>query len=201
MAGRAVALGRARGFAADLPSRLRAETTESHELVESAVDIPGRMRTRDDYRTLLRGLAELHAGLETQLAAPELAGAWRSVGVNITDHCRLACLLADLGALGGTDVTPVDVPAMDFGTAMGCLYVLEGSALGGRVVARMVHDALGEVPTTFLTGAGRGRQWPAVRAALRTFDEQGGDGDAVVAGALATFALFTRHLAAADSRR
>jgi hypothetical protein len=57
------------------------------------------------------------------------------------------------------------------------------------------------VPTAFLTGRGRNHQWPAVRGALRRFDAQGGDGDAVVAGALSTFAIFAEQLAELRLRR
>lgn len=80
---------------------------------------------------------------------------------------------------------------------MGCLYVLEGSALGGRIVAGMVRAALGEMPTSFLTGGGRRPLWPAVRAALRRYDQQDGDPDAVVDGAVSTFAIFAAGLARA----
>jgi heme oxygenase len=55
---------------------------------------------------------------------------------------------------------------------------------------------IGAVPTAFLSGRGRGNQWPAVRNSLRRFAAQGGDDDAVVAGALSTFELFARQFAA-----
>ena len=114
----------------------------------------------------------------------------------IADHCRAGLLVADLAELGVTPTARSELPPFPcFGHALGCLYVLEGSALGGRIVAGMVRAAIGEVPTAFLTGQGRGHQWPAVRSALRCFDAQGGDGDAVVAGAVSTFAVFARQLA------
>jgi hypothetical protein len=56
------------------------------------------------------------------------------------------------------------------------------------------------VPTTFLTGRGRDQLWPALRRALRRFDALGGDNDAVVAGAVATFGVFARQLEALAPR-
>jgi hypothetical protein len=64
-----------------------------------------------------------------------------------------------------------------------------------------VRSSIGVVPTAFLTGEGRRHQWPAVRQALRRFDAQGGDGDAVVAGACSTFAVFARQLAGSEVQR
>ncbi len=186
----------ARREADGLPERLRARTARSHETVEAVADIPGRVRTRADYVDLLQGLAGLHSGLETQLSEEAWDRAWVGVGVNIAAHCRLASLVADLDGLG---VTPGELPVHpafpNFGQALGCLYVLEGSARGGRIVAGMVCAAIGPVPTTFLTGGGRRQQWSAVRSALRCFEAQGGDCDAVIAGALSTFDLFGQRLA------
>ena len=200
MAGVRVAAS-ARGNAAALPDRLRAETARCHELVESVADIPGRVRTRADYIRLLDVLGGLHIGLERQLSRQSWNRAWVEIGVTIAAHCRADLVIADLDGLGVTPTAPTMQPPFPcFGHALGCLYVLEGSALGGRVVAGMVRSAIGAVPTAFLTGEGRRHQWPAVRCALRRFDAQGGDSDAVVAGASSTFAVFARQLSLAGSQ-
>ena len=186
-----------RGAAAGLPERLRVETADWHRKVETLADIPGRIRTRDDYIDLLGAFRQLHGGLEDQLSAPSWNRAWVNVGVDIAAHCRAGLLAEDLDDLGApTAVAPATKPFPCFGQALGCLYVLEGSAIGGRIVAGMVHDLIGAVPTAFLSGRGRGNQWPAVRNSLRRFAAQGGDDDAVVAGALSTFELFARQFAA-----
>jgi heme oxygenase len=186
----------------DLPDRLRAETARCHEHVESVADISGRVRTRADYIGLLDGLNGLHTALERQLSGPSWNRAWADIGVTIAEHCRADLLVTDLNGLGVTPTTPTMQPPFPcFGHALGCLYVLEGSALGGRVIAGMVRSSIGAVPTAFLTGEGRRHQWPAVRQALRRFDAQGGDGDAVVAGACSTFAVFARQLAGSEVQR
>lgn len=192
MAGiRVIAVG-----ATGLPERLRAETADWHEKVEAAADIAGRVRTRADYVGFLSRLGGLHTSFEAHLSAEPWSRDWAGVGVDIAAHCRAGLVVADLNELGMASMaTPVLQPFPSFGQALGCLYVLEGSALGGRIVARAVRTVLGAVPTAFLTGQGRLHQWPAVRNALRRFDAQGGDGDEVVAGAVSTFAVFAGHLA------
>ena len=145
---------------------LRAETAQGHTRVEALADISRRVRTDDDYVALLGVFGRLHGGLEAQLSAASWQRAWVGVGVDITAHCRAGLLVDDLAGLGMTATAfPVLPPFPCFGQAMGCLYVLEGSALGGPVVARMVQAAIGTVPTAFLTGRGRAHQWPAVRNA------------------------------------
>jgi heme oxygenase len=187
--------------AVGLRDRLRAETAGWHSRVEAVADLPASVATRDDYVDLLGRLIDLHAGFEIHLAAPAFDSGWRRVGVDIGHHARAFMLAADLQELGLT-AKPQWVPSLPlltFGRALGCLYVLEGSSLGGRTVARVVQAAIGDVPTTFLTGHGRPfvASWVSVCSALALFDTLGGDGDAVVAGACDTFAAFAEHLSRA----
>jgi len=200
--GISVAAVPARGGTDGLLERLRAQTARWHEKVEATADIPGRVHTRADYVDLLGSLAGLHIGLEAQLSAQVWDRAWVGVGVDIAAHCRAGLVVDDLEKLGVTPGASTVQPSFPcFGQALGCLYVLEGSSLGGRIVAGMVCAAIGEVPTAFLTGRGRGQQWPVVRRALRCFQTQGGDGDAVVDGAVSAFAVFARHLAVPGLQR
>jgi heme oxygenase len=187
--------------AVGLRERLRAETADWHSRVEAVADLPASVATRDDYVDLLGRLIDLHAGFETRLAAPAFDSGWQRVGVDVGQHARAFLLAADLQELGVT-AKPLRVPSLPlltFGRALGCLYVLEGSSLGGRTVARVVQTAIGDVPTTFLTGAGRPfvASWLSVCTALALFDTLGGDGDAVVSGACDTFAAFAEHLSRA----
>lgn len=196
MAELTVAAAVPRGGPVGLPERLRAETAQWHHQVEAVMDVAGRVRSRADYISLLGGLAELHIGFEGHLLSPIWDREWAAVGVDISGHSRAGLLLADLHELDAPTAGCAGITALPtFGHALGCLYVLEGSALGGRVVAGMVRTAIGEVPSTFLRGQGRGHLWPAVREALRRFAEQDGDCDAVVAGAISTFVVFGRLLA------
>ena len=124
---------------------------------------------------------------------------WRDIGIDVSSHLRAPLVVADLHRLAAPipTVAPKRAPFATFGDALGCLYVLEGSALGGQVVAGQVADAIGEVPTAFLTGGGRptAMLWASVRSGLQRYESQGGDSDAVVAGARVTFAAFGERLA------
>jgi heme oxygenase len=178
--------------------RLRFETASWHERVEEAADVPHTIRTRGAYVDFLVRLFQLHSSFETRLGSMPLRGAWCSVGVDLSVHRRAHLLVGDLMELG--EPTPASslgsTPFATFGHALGSLYVLEGSSLGGRAVARIVRSALGKVPTSFLVGEGRSLPlpWSNVCSALSRYDSQGGDGDAVVAGACDTFAVFAQHL-------
>jgi heme oxygenase len=182
-----------------LPERLRHETAACHRAVEALADIAGTIGNPADYVKLLRRLHGLHAGLEQLLAAEVWAPGWASVGVHLAAYQRAHQLTVDLDALGETATTPaIALPSLPtFSHALGCLYVLEGSALGGRLVAGIIRAAIGDVPVSFLTGVGRPQTapWTGLRRALRHFEDQGGDGDSVVSGARTTFAAFGVHLA------
>lgn len=184
-----------------LRERLRSETAAWHETVEAAADIAHSVRTRGDYVDLLVRLHGLHGGLEDYLTSGSFYSGWHGIGIDIAAHRRAHLLAADLEELGGWGgARRISLaPSASFSRAVGCLYVVEGSTLGGRVVARMVRAAIGEVPTRFLTGRGRphAASWPAVCTALNRFDQQQGDGDGVVAGACETFAVFADHLSGA----
>jgi heme oxygenase len=177
--------------------RLRVETAEWHDRVEAVADVPNSIQTRGAYVELLSRLHELHSPLEADLAAPRFHYDWLDLGVDVSSHRRAHLLAVDLERLGATTPrarTPVRFAT--FGHALGCVYVLEGSSLGGRTIARLVRETLGEVPTTFLTGEGRTHPspWQTVCGALTRFEAGGGDGDAVVSGACDTFAAFANHL-------
>ena len=148
---------------------LRDATRVHHERVEAAVDLPARTRDRDTYRALLASLLGLFRPLERQLAALP----WREAGLDLGAHRRAALLRADVADLGGDpDAVPdAPVPATPaLADGFGALYVLEGSALGGQILAREAEAALelGGVGTRFFRGDGRatGAGWRAFGRAL-----------------------------------
>lgn len=184
--------------AGGLPERLRAATADLHREVERAADLPGSVRDRDDYVDLLGRFHDLFAPLETRLGTGPWKPGWVDVGVELPAHRRAHLLLDDLAHLGARPPRrPVHLPQLaSFGQALGCLYVLEGSALGGSVLAPAFRRTLGDLPTRFLIGDGRPvpAPWRSVRSALSRFDESGGGCEDVVVGARQTFIAFGRHL-------
>lgn len=190
--------------AAGLRRRLRAETADWHDQVDAAVDLPASVCTRDDYADLLGLLYDLHLGFESPLAARVFSEDWRRIGIDIGRHFRAYLLASDLDGFGlsATSKWTPAFPLSTFGHALGCLYVLEGSSLGGRAIAGVVQATIGDVPTAFLTGHGRSNPapWVSVCRGLAVFDALGGDGDSVVSGACATFAAFAHRLGRAPAR-
>ena len=188
----------------DLLSDLRAATRDAHDRIErlpSAQAMAGGRIGRDEYVAVLGRLYWAHATFEAAVTrSPDLAAAWPAEAV------RAAAAARDLRALGSapTDCPPEAVLAWADGLDgagrpaawAGAGYVLEGSRLGGRVLAGPLAAAL-DVPP----GPGRGLdyhreglddpggRWARVRAALVAVDATPADRDALVAGAVATFAL------------
>jgi heme oxygenase len=78
--------------------------------------------------------------------------------------------------------------------ALGCLYVLEGSVLGGRIVSHRARVALGkQLPVAFFSSENRKDvtgEWRSFQATLDgfRFEHPQADRDDVVAASLETFA-------------
>lgn len=107
---------------------------------------------------------------------------------------RTALFARDLDGLGATasDRAPQlpAVPGVD--EALGRMYVLEGSTLGGVVIDRHLAGlpTLAGVTVRAFSpyGSQTGAMWASFRRATRARVETGGDPDVVVASARATFA-------------
>ncbi len=109
---------------------LRELTASAHALLDATV---GPLDTRAAYRRYLLGLDGFRGAAERWLAQapmPDGFADWRPT--RITDH--LAADLTDLGvdARPGTELDFDETPS----AAAGVAYVLEGSALGGRIIER-----------------------------------------------------------------
>ena len=181
--------------------RLKAATRAEHDAIEVALDLMAPGLSLVDYHRRLRRYHGFYAPIE-----PLVAGAahWPRWGIDISTRAKTPWLAADLGCLAdhceltGTagadmplcsELPPLDTPA----AAFGCLYVLEGATLGGRVISRHIERELGldaARGARFFHGYGEqtGSQWKAFRAALSAFVGTSSEEDRVVASAIATFA-------------
>ncbi|SCG73087.1 heme oxygenase [Micromonospora siamensis] len=153
---------------------LRAGTREQHLAVERVLDLPGRVRDRDDLVIVLTAMLAAWQPLEERLAA---AYGWDGSGLDPRLGAAADLLRADLAELGAPLVAEGDgpgvvVPRFDgLAAAVGGRYVLLGSALGGRVIAPVVERRLG-LPEGRGTGFFRrvgmdpDADWRAFRAAV-----------------------------------
>lgn len=110
------------------------------------------------YKTYLSKLYTLHAYCESQIAA---FAEWGNYGIDPDQRRRLPMLIDDLKALG---IDPSNLPSSfdwnrrwDFPTAVGVMYVLEGSTMGGMFLAQRLqlligHD--GQPATRYFRGYG-----------------------------------------------
>lgn len=133
-----------------LLAQLKHHTAEAHAALENRLNVFEQVRTRDDYRRLLSRFLTLHEPIESRLAA---AADWPALGFDFSARRKTALLRDDLLALGASEADLAALPrahdlpaAATLGEAIGCLYVLEGSTLGGQVLAKHFHAALGLTP-------------------------------------------------------
>ena len=125
--------------------RIKHETLPQHKSLERAFRILDPGLTREDYRYWLERLHGLHAGLEAAIDP------WsEALDIDWESRRKTPWLRRDLQALGRSeaelDGIPIcdALPALDsLGRAFGVLYVLEGSTLGGRLIAQALEKRLG----------------------------------------------------------
>ena len=184
-------------------SRLRAETRAEHDAIEADLDLTGDGLTRDGYRRVLERFYGFYAPLEPAIRA---VGGWADRGLDLDARQKGPLLEADLRTLGGDAPTALprcdDLPLLVTpADCFGCLYVLEGSTLGGQFISRHVQHAVGVTRETggrFFHGYGdkTGEMWQSFRAALTGFVVSPADQDAAVAAAKDTFQKLHRWTAA-----
>ena len=177
----------------DVLRLLRAGTTAEHESVERTLDLldPHLDRTRlTGVLTRMHGFwRAAEAGLDDWAARfPSDARA-----VTWSGRRRAGLFAADLDALGAApaDAEPALPPVGTTDDALGRLYVLEGSTLGGVFIDRHLDGlpSLSGVRLRAFTpyGAETGAMWHAFRRVTRDRVADGGDADAMLTAATATF--------------
>lgn len=184
---------------------LKNETAAAHAALEQSLNLFEAVRTKADYRHLLTRFFTLHEPLEHRLS---LAADWPALDFDFSSRRKAALAREDLRALGSTDAETDALPRAntlptipDPAAAVGCLYVLEGSTLGGLFISKHFHTSLGITPETggkFFHGYG-----PQTAARWREFgqwaEQQSSCGDAAFdarasAAACETFRSFAQWL-------
>jgi heme oxygenase len=113
---------------------LRAATRDAHLHAEQALTESRWLDSPSSYQAFLLRLLRFHEQVEVELP-PALP---------YTARRRSPLIRVDLAALTG-HAAPAHTPSPRKGgaAAIGCLYVVEGSALGGRVLLRQITSRLG----------------------------------------------------------
>ena len=180
---------------ADVLTELRAATAVEHEQVESTLGLMDPQLGRDRLVAVLTRLLAFWTAAEAGLdawagrhAGDAETGAW--------SRRRRAHLFAEdrraLGAEPDAAAQPALPAVEDIDQALGRLYVLEGSTLGGTFISRHLATLPTLGPDVRLGafspyGAETGAMWHAYRRVTRERVAGGGDAGRVVGAARATF--------------
>ncbi len=183
--------------------RLRCETATQHRNLENSLDLLRPDLTSAAYCQLLVKFAAIYRGWEPVMAlliAPEFP-AW------LPSRSRLGLLRRDLAFLRHTpaDGNTITLPGVDdLPSALGAMYVMEGSTLGSQILERHFEQTLGVTPATggaFFHGygPGTGAMWREFASALDCYAERTGTQDRIVEGARSMFEIMQRELCGVPS--
>ena len=171
---------------------LRQRTAAIHQQLDDQV---GNFTSLDEYVAYLKGMIAFRADVEKDISRSPIPTEFADYRPNLI----LAELHRDLAATGGQDRnTPSTEPSiaekpLSRDALLGLLYVLEGSSLGARILAKRaerlgLHEETGAAHLK-KQSASLGN-WNAFCALLETADKV--DEDAMVESAMETFARALR---------
>lgn len=163
---------------------LRDATADWHERVDALFSATN-LADPHQYGGFLLAQAAAHLPVEEELERTDVA----ALVSDWPERRRGELIHLDLANLG-EQVPRLEVSPALTGTAamLGALYVLEGSRLGGKILARSVGAGL---PTAFLA-AGRPLAWRELTALIDWTLTKRADIDIAADAACAVFALFER---------
>lgn len=119
--------------------RLKAATATIHDTLDSRIMALDPFSSTDRYIRFLRAQQAFHAALAPLYAAPHL----QTLIPDLAERDRSAAIAADLTDLGASspitaNANPID--PVDMSTALGWLYVAEGSSLGAAFLLKAAQQ-------------------------------------------------------------
>jgi heme oxygenase len=179
---------------------LKSETKTAHTNLEGRM-IPSikAIQTHEDYRRLLEMMYGFYQPLEDRIDAYIND----DIMPGYNERRKAALLAQDMAVLNSSvPATPerlcADLPEISsYAQALGAMYVLEGSTLGGKIIAGMVQKRVGEVHNAlhFFNGYGEKamEMWLAFKEQMNK-DMPGQEQERVVQAANDTFGSFKRWI-------
>lgn len=179
-----------------LSERLKNETAEAHKKAEGGLPFFKQDFTVDQYKSMLQRLHDLYQPLEKSLAT-HLDG---KVDLNLSERLNKADLLkADLSELGlfeTTSKSKFTISSVE--AAIGTLYVIEGSTLGGQIISKKLKSSLqlSEPQMQFFRGYGdkTGPMWQKFKTFLDSESVGSYNSDKIVAGAEEAFTFISEAM-------
>jgi heme oxygenase len=183
----------------DIMAALKSSTAPQHKAVEQLMPFFKPGFTLQQYTDMLAAFLGFFEPLEAELVT--ILG-WPTIGIDLSHRQRAHFLRRDLRVLGLSDSAIAAIPRCDDLPEMknrynglGCLYVLEGSTLGGQLIARELSRCFNIDETSgasfFLShGSHTGEMWKEYCAMVRTYVNDPIKQQAAVHTAAETFEKF-----------
>jgi len=187
---------------------LKQETSAHHRALEQQMTVLDAGLTLSAYRQLLRAQLGFYEPLERLFCA---APGWADIGLDYSPRHKTPRLVRDLQVLGDSSqridnlprcarLVPLDTSAR----LLGCLYVIEGATLGGRIITRHLQAHFGITPASgaaFFDGYGctTGSNWKIFCAVLTDHADRvatAADRQQMLHSAVQTFASLQRWMSA-----
>lgn len=161
---------------------LRLQTASDHDRVDHAF-ATFDLSSRKGYRAFLRAQAVPFLTVEAAIDRFDPT----TLLVDWPERRRATLLRADLADLGEPEPAPAEMNVDTDARALGAIYVLEGSRLGGAMLARSVPT---DLPGRFIRSAPAPRRWRALAELLDRHLVTPTQRESAVAAAQEVFALF-----------
>lgn len=173
---------------------LRERTAALHDELEHSDLVLPATRERARYRTLIGAMLAFHDGIEPEFRRHEASLTQR--GIEMSGRYRTETLRRESTQISSPTLPPVELQFESAAHAAGGVYVMEGSRLGGLVIAKSVRRHLAHESAYYgAHGAQTAERWRATCAQLDAFAESAAEVEAMAAGANQTFTALHGHLA------
>lgn len=179
-----------------LIEKIRSASQHEHTRLERTLfPYLERIETKDEYTRLLKAFYGYLWPVQ-QLVVKHIK---ENMMPDIGQRRNAALILGDLEELGanGDIVLCTCLPKIDsHAAALGALYVMEGSTLGGKIISGMISEKLGtNAALNFFNGyrENTGKMWKAFLANLASNENQDHNGT-IVESVSETFSLFDKWL-------
>ena len=174
-----------------LSEKLKTSTKEIHARLEkSLVTRIKNLDSGDDYNSLLQLFYGFYFPVNNLCSAISFPQ-----NVEVSTHSNHVDLLVnDLTAMGNRSLENnnfIEPEINNYLHALGALYVMKGSMLGGKVISEMIRKKLGEMPDSFFSSGGQdvSSTWQSFKQSIDSINDPDQQ-DSVVQGALNTFESF-----------
>lgn len=176
-----------------LSTNIKEATRQAHQELEKKVIYTLKaIRSEQDYVQLLKYFYAYFSQLETMMA-PYIT---TEVLPDYAQRRHASSLKKDIEALGAHASDLPEAVAPDIQNtlqAMGALYVMEGSIMGGSIIVQMLAKAGITTGVSFFSGYGEatGAMWGKFTAVLNNIAATNEDEETVIAAANDTFSCFS----------